>query len=88
MDLSAKMECPNCGHNMKSGGCQIGGPITTYNRICDCGMSIMCVPMTDKYSYTIRLHNIELDEKRRQAELKIQECEKELDNAKRALKYL
>lgn len=88
MNLSAKMICPNCGKDMYNNGCQIGGTITTYTRKCDCGMAILCVPMKDKYSYSVRLHNEELDEKRRLAERKVRECEEALDKAKRDLQYI
>lgn len=85
MNLSATMICPKCGNDMKMGGCRIGGTVTTYNRVCDCGMAIMCVPMREEYRYTISLSNEVIEEKRREAREKVNECQKALDQAKREL---
>jgi hypothetical protein len=37
-----KIQCPNCGLNMKQGGAHIGGGNVTEWRSCECGIH-MCI---------------------------------------------
>lgn len=87
MNLSSKMICPSCGKEMGNGGCTLG-PTVSYKRTCTCGMQVLCVPMQKGYRYTVSLSNDEIEEERRLAKQKVDECEKALDEARRTLEHI
>ena len=81
MNLGFQMECPKCkSTDMRGAGGSFGGRITmAKRRCCDCGLTILVVPMEDDYEYVVSAKTPEEIEQSQKDAKRIHELQKEID---------